>query len=151
MKLIIMVNNMERLLVISAVCILLSITGKAQDLYLKNENSKYSFKKKDSVGSMYLNNGAESIVRIDLYDDSLYGYHVFIAIPMKVKFSAGTWKIKNDSLLVLQSDKRLFEKVFNRTERQKPIKKYTFLDFDPLIMVIYPEKCIYPIRKIIKQ
>lgn len=139
---------MKQLLLTCMVCILFFITGRAQNIYLKNEYKKYLFVKKDSVGSMYIKGDGESIVRIDLYNDSLYGYHVFIVIPQNAKFSAGTWKIINDSLLVLRSDKHLFEKVFNRNERQKPIERYSFLDFDPRMMIIDPDKCIYPIRKI---
>jgi hypothetical protein len=136
---------MGKLWLVTAAFILFFTTGNAQDRYFKNEKLKFSFKEKDSAGNMYIYSGKESVVRIDLYNDSLYGYHVLITVPMRTKFSAGKWKIVNDSLLVLQSDKRVFEKVFNRSKRQKPIDRYTFLDYDPLRMIIYRDKAIYHI------
>jgi hypothetical protein len=111
------------------IALLINFGNSYSQAYPKQKYSiLFSFSSGDSSKAVYMRKQSEGNSHITLYNDSIFDFHSYSIADGLFRFSTGKWKIVDDTILVLVSDREISKDIFNRQHRQYSIDRYKHID-----------------------
>ena|SRR5207249_3193865 len=104
-------------------------------LYGQLKGDTFYLRKEKGRNYLFVYSKFDLTKRINLYEDKMFSFETN-SLNVLLNFSSGTWDKINDSTIYLKSDKKIFDKIFFREQRQREKSRYSYVNVSNYYLII---------------